>query len=420
MAFKNSTGKSTVTKYGEPYLYGSADVTTSTLNTSDAQYWLGYIYRSIGTDNIVNLAISKTGMLINSEVAGPKIIFKSSNQNINNYTLYDISEPTSYSFGEPIAINDKYFFMTVKNTTYSSQTNTVSMYIHNGTSGTRSAAVQSIYLTPPTIKTSSPNAGEIKDIAVYKDKLIIYHLSNNNNAYIYTTPLGVSTTPNENDNKEVENTNFVHYNFRSTKDKMCVGNDRIVVSNGYATGAAPYSFSIYDLELNLIKSVSLPTNLPGMSENGPINEDGGTKQISIGCGRIVISDPYWGKGAFQGGTGSTQGYVLVYDLNGNLMWYKKGSSNTQFGSSTVVTNGRVYISAMQESPSNLFYAGAIYEYDLDGNFIYKVKSNTNLDYFGEHMKSDGNILLMKKGQGVTYIRLDPKIHTAHDKIYNEV
>jgi hypothetical protein len=417
MAFKNSTGKSTVTKYGEPYLYGSADVTTSTLNTSDAQFWLGYIGLSL--DGVLqNLAISKTGILIN-ESGGPKIAFKDSNSNINNYTLNAISN--SYSFGVPTAINDKYFFMTVKNTTYSSLTNTVSMYIHNDTSGNRSALALTYNLTPPTIKTSSPNAGEIKDIAVYKDKLIIYHLSNNNNAYIYTTPLTVSTAPNENNNKEVENTSFVHQNFRNIQDKMCVGNDRIVVSNGYATGAATYSFSIYDLELNLIKSVSLPTNLPGMSENGPINEDtNATKQISIGCGRIVISDPAWGKGAYAGGTGDTQGYVLVYDLNGNLMWYKKGSSNTQFGSSTVVTNGRVYISAVQESPSNLFYAGAIYEYDLDGNFIHKIESNTNLDYFGQHMKSDGNILLMSKGNEVTYIRLDPKIHTAYDKIYNEV
>ena len=417
MAFKNSTGKSTVTKYGEPYLYGSADVTTSTLNTSDVQFWLQDNGLSLDENLILDLAISKTGILING-AEGPKIAFKDSNSNINNYTLNTISN--SYSFGSPTAINDKYFFMTVKNTTYSSLTNTVSMYTHNDTTGNRTALVLTYDLTPPTIKTSSPNAGEIIDIAVYKDKLIIYHLSNNNNAYIYTTPLTVSTSPNENNNKEVENTSFVYQNFRDVQDKMCVGNDRIVVSNGFAD--ATYSFSIYDLELNLIKSVSLPTNLPGMSENGPINDDTyATKKISIGCGRIVISDRNWGNPVFQGGTGATQGYVLVYDLNGNLMWYKSGSTNTQFGSSTVVTNGRVYVSAIQESPLNLFYAGAIYEYDLDGNFIYKLESSTNADNFGEFMESDGNILLISKGYNeVKLIKLEPKIHTAYDKIYNEV
>jgi len=410
MAFKNSTGKSTVTKYGEPYLYGSADVTTSNLNTSNVQYWLQNIGFSLN-GSLQSLAISKTGILIN-EIGGPKIAFKDSNSNINNYTLNTISNP--YSFGVPTAINDKYFFMTVKNTTYSSQTNTVSMYIHNDTTGNRSALIQSYNLTPPTIKTSSPNAGKIMDIAVYKNKLIIYHLSNNNNAYVYTTPLTVSTSPNENNNKEVENTRAVSSNFLL---KMAVGNNRIVVSNGIS--ANTYEFSIYDMELNLIKTVAVPTNLPGMSENGPIDDE--RSNISVGCGRIVISNHYWGKTVFQGGTGGTQGYVLVYDLNGNLIWHKSNfESNTMFGSSTVVTNGRVYVSAMQESPSNLFYAGAIYEYDLDGNFIHKIESSTSNVSFGEHMKSDGNILLMSKGNEVKMIQLETKINTAHDKIYNEV
>lgn len=286
------------------------------------------------------------------------------------------------------------------------------MYIHNDTTGNRSTLIQSYYLTPPTIKTSSPNNGVIKDIAVYKNKLIIYHLSNNNNAYIYTTPLTVSTSPNENNYKEVENTRAV------TSDlKMAVGNHRIVVSNGIS--ANTYEFSIYDMELNLIKTVAVPTNLPGMSENGPIDNEG--SNISVGCGRIVISDGNWGKTLYQGGTGATQGYVLVYDLNGNLLWHKSNfEGNARFGSSTVVTNGRVYISAYQESPSNLFYAGAIYEYDLDGNFIHKIESSTSNDEFGKHMKSDGNILLMSKGNEVKMIQLETKIHTAHDKIYNEV
>lgn len=411
MAFKISTyNKNHITKYGEPYLYSSGDVTTSILNTSDNQYYLQNLSLSGTVDDSNKIAISKTGILING-TGGPTIAFKDSDQNLNNYSLTSITH-SLYSFGNRVAINDKNFFITVKNTTYSNNNNTVAVYIHNNGDGTR-GVIENYNLTPPTIKTSSPYVGVIADVKVYKDKLIIYHVSNNFNMYIYTTPLTISTSINENNYNEVQNTNAGTFSdFKSVR--MEVANDRIVVTNCGSNG-----FSIYDMELNLIKLVTLPTNLPGMSINGGLDDE--ELKISVGCGRIIVSEPRWGKSASQGGNGATQGYVLVYDLDGNLMWYKSGGVNTTFGYSTIATNGRIYVSAPQDDGGlSLFYNGVIYEYDLDGNFIGKVVATSGGDNFGQAMRSDGNILLMSKQNEVKLIKLSPKIYTAYDKIYNEV
>ena len=220
---------------------------------------------------------------------------------------------------------------------------------------------------------------------------------------------------------------------------VAIGSGRIVITGGPSRGngtTGGIAFYIYDLNLNLLKSVEEPASLVGVN-SGFARSYG--KICSVGSGRIVIGAPLIGNVSVSG-TG--RGAAFIYDLEGNELKQIQafgGSvypptadipfSANFFGYSTAIDSGRIVIGAphtnrrRSSDGSNISTAGAVYVYDLDGNPLSRLSSTSvpvSGDYFGESVAIRSGKIVVGKYAGSSsysseiYLYDTPNAITAYD------
>jgi hypothetical protein len=178
-------------------------------------------------------------------------------------------------------------------------------------------------------------------------------------------------------------------------ETISIGCGRIVVYAGATNSFRGVNF-IYDVDGNLIKKIDTPSSID--SDYARFGDS-----ISVSQGRIVFS--------------SSRGKFFIYDLDGNLLKeitktdesnFGFGSAPTQFGSTVAVGSGRIVTRG----------DNYIIVFDLDGNYIGKVDVGAS---FSSISIRCGKIACgnWSSGNGVVYSFDTPRVYTPYDFIYNE-
>lgn len=432
MAFKNSTGKLLTTKYGEPYLFNSGDVTTSFLDTSS-----GY------TSSSTNVGYSLT-------IGHNRIIIGDRNHNSSSgiVTLYDpfkglsldISGASNYDkFGASLAASAGGFFVGAPGVDAADTDAGAVYYKRFLTSSISSGALatQDIY---PSAGGSGGNglARFGSSVAAGCGTLVVGAPGKNNSAgtvYIW------NRLWEKYDNNSWSSSLLKEISAPDATSldgfgrSVAVGCGKIVVSSPCDDGPVGDEGSIYIFDLfgNFLKKVVNPDSNDTVNYYGFSSSFGGNynsveeigQALAVGCGRIVVGASHIGR--------NFDGSAYILDLEGNLI--KKisapnaritgsgtgGASGDEFGFSVAVGNGRIIIGAPGGDGG-----GGVYEYDLDGNYI-----NSRTSTSGSSSKTGYSVAckqgiiaygipLGTYGGGMSFDKNKPRIYTSHDLIYNEV
>lgn len=130
---------------------------------------------------------------------------------------------------------------------------------------------------------------------------------------------------------------------------------------------------LYDPDLT--PGVAPPTDYVGYGDSS-----------EIGCGRIVVANPYWSdtdvnaNAWTDGNTGRHRGKVYVYDLNGQLINtieepLSNRADNNKFGTKVRIAYDRIFISApgyagsTANNNNDTTTQGDVYIYDLNGKWL---------------------------------------------------
>ena len=173
---------------------------------------------------------------------------------------------------------------------------------------------------------------------------------------------------------------------------IACGHGRIVA--GQRTGSSGnYSSSVYVFDLLGGNEIKLPKSNGGGSRYGAA--------VSIGCGRIVVSD-----------IDNNQAYV--HDLQGReikrLTPHDTLPSTALYGIAAV-GSGRIVVGAGHRSNTQTGTDGSVYVYDLHGTFLFKLSSPYgNGEGFGREVSvGDGRIVVGAPEHSGTYTN-DGKVY----------
>ena len=395
MTFKNSTGKLTTTKYGEPYLWGSGDVTTlpsneNKITVSDAADFSG-MRVAVGSSRIV---IGSPWDDDNGIRSGAAYIYNLDGTNEIKITASD-GAAEDY-FGNIIDVGNGRIVVGAP---------------WDDDNGTESGSAYIFDLDGTQLaKITASDAAALDyfggSVAVGNGRIVVGARGDDDNgtesgsAYIF----------------DLDGTQLAKITASDGAagdyfgESVAVGNGRIVVGaygdDGNGTGSA-YIFSLNGLELAKIKA----------SDGAGGDNFGGS--VAVGNGRIVV-----GASGDDRKTSGYAGSAYIFDLNGNELAKITPSEDTlndQFGVSVVVGNGRIVVGASQED-TGATNSGAVYIFDLDGNELAKIKASDGQfvsKAFGTSVDV-GNGKIVVGSNGASYIYDTPLVYTPHDLIYNEV
>jgi hypothetical protein len=210
-------------------------------------------------------------------------------------------------------------------------------------------------------------------IAIGQNKFVIGDNNDDIRVYDFDGTLLNSLAPNANDN---------YYQFTSSWGRYVGIDDNIIIFNSHQNGVSGGAIFATDLQLNAKWKIH------------ESSKDDFAKRVHIGEGRILVT-------SFENGsTYNDQGYVYIYDYNGNFIRRITFSHNNpyqsgqKFGMSLSIGNGRILVGAPAEYSSfnngdNIHTSGVgfCYLYDLDGNFIKRfnhyniIDGLTNASYY---------------------------------------
>ena len=390
MAFKNSTGKLTTTKYGEPYLWGSGDVTTLPSNENKITASDGTDGDNFGYSVAVGCSRIVVGAYRDNSDLGSAYIYNLDGTNEIKITASDGA--AGDNFGRNIAVGNGRIVVGVPEDDDDGQ-NSGSAYIFD-LDGTQLAKITASDAAGFSYFGQSVAVGNGRIVvgATAIDSAYIFDLNGNELAKI---------TPSDGDADG------------SFGRSVAVGNGRIVVGadrdevNGNAFAGSAYIFSLNGIELAKITA----------SDGDYVDHFG--ENVAVGNGRIVV-------GAY-GDDRKTSGYAgsaYIFDLNGNELAKITPSEDTlndQFGRPVDVSNGRIVVGASQED-TGATNSGAVYIFDLDGNELAKIKASDEQFVFKAFGASVavGNGKIVVGSKEASYIYDTPLVYTPHDLIYNEV
>jgi len=397
MAFKHSTNKLFTTKYGEPYLWGSGDVTTIPSNenkivASDGaesdQFGQSV---AVGNGRIVVGAYHDDDNGFNS---GSAYIFDLDGTQLAKITASDGTE-MDY-FGETVAIGNGRIVVGASGWASDSG----SAYIFN---------LDGNELAKITASDGANNDRFGYSVAIGNGRIVVGASQDNSfqgSAYIFDldgTQLAKITASDGSN---------------SFGSSVAVGNGRIVVGaagdndNGSDSGSA-YIFDLDGTELAKITA----------SDGAAFDYFGSS--VAVGNGRIVVG------AAGDDDNGSNSGSAYIFDLDGTELAKITASDGTAFdyygfGSSVAIGNGRIVVGAAGDNSQQ----GSAYIFDLDGTELAKITASDAdaTDRFGVSVAiGNGRIVVGVTGDddngfnsGSAYIYETPRVYTPYDLIYNEV
>jgi hypothetical protein len=423
MAFKNSTGKLLTTKYGEPYLFNSGDVTTSFLDSLNGYTNSTIAYKSatIGHNRII---IGDSNHNSNQGIVSVFNPFTGTSFNISGTSSSD-------KYGKSLAASAGGFFVGAPGRD-SVGTDAGAVYYNrflDSRNSTSALDTQAIYPSNPQ---NLERFGS--SVAAGCGALVVGSPGKNSSAgavYIWNR-----LWEKYDNNIWSSGVNEISAPDATSLDgfgkSVAVGCGKIVVSSPNDDGPVGDEGSIYIFDLfgNFLKKVVNPDSNDTVNYYGFSSSFGGNynsveeigQAVAVGCGRIVVgasqTDRYF------------DGSAYILDLEGNLI--KKisapnaritgsgtgGADGDQFGFSVAVGNGRIIIGAPGGD-------GGVYEYDLDGNYINSKTGIKSASKTGYSVACKQGIIAYVVpfgfyGGDMAYSKNKPRIYTSHDLIYNEV
>ena len=393
MAFKHSTNKLFTTKYGEPYLWGSGDVTTIPSNENK-------ITASDGADNDrfgESVAVGSGRIVVgaygdddNGSSSGSAYIFDLAGTQLAKITASDAA--ANDNFGISVAIgNGKIVVGATGND--DNGTSSGSAYIFD-LAGTQLAKI--------TASDGAANDQFGRSVAVGSGRIVMGadgDDSSKGSAYIFDldgTQLAKITASDGAAN------DYFGYS-------VAVGSGRIVVGadgdddNGSNSGSA----YIFDLDGTQLAKITASDAAAYVSFG---------RSVAIGNGRIVV-------GALENDSG--KGSAYIFDLDGTQLAKITETNRVNFnyfGNNVDVSNGRIVVTA--QNGGGAFGTGSAHIFDLDGNLLTKLipSDSSFLLSFGNSVAvGNGRIIISAgSGNGSAYIYETPRVYTPYDLIYNEV
>lgn len=387
MAFINSndTSKRYTTKYGEPYLYFSGDVTTLPSNKQSITASDGASSDRFG--QYVNISSGKIliSAPLDDDTAGAS----------GSAYIYDLDGSGEIKINASDPASNDYFAQ--KSDIGQGRIVVGAWGNDDGGSASGSAYIfdlKGTQLTKLTASDASSSDAFGYDCAIGSGRIVVgaygdnrtSPYTHNGSIYLYDlsgTYLRKIIAPNETPTPS------------SFGGVISIGCGRIVVGALTTNGSRGVVF-IYDVDGNLIKKIDTPSSIN--SNNAKFGDS-----ISVSQGRIVVS--------------SMSYKIFIYDLDGNLLKeitntdesnFGFGSSQETFGQVAAVGSGRIVTKA----------STYIIVFDLDGNYIGKVDVGDNFYFISIRCGkiACGN---WSSGNGLVYTFDTPKVYTPYNFIYNE-
>jgi len=404
MAFKISTyNKNHTTKYGEPYLWGSGDVTTipsneNKITASDgaSSDYFGYSV-AIGSGRIVIGAYEDDDNGTNS---GSAYIFDLDGTQLAKITASDGAGGDW--FGRSVAVGNGRIVVGAPRDD-DNGSNSGSAYIFD-LDGTQLAKI--------TASDGAINDNFGYSVAIGNGRIVVGAYQDDTwkgSAYIFDldgTQLAKITA------SDGAADDFFG-------ESVAIGSGRIVVAarldddNGTASGSA-YIFDLDGTQLAKITASDAADNVQFGNS------------VAIGSGRIVVG------ARLDDDNGSGSGSAYIFDLDGTQLakiTASDGAANDWFGYSVAIGNGRIVVGA-SEDDDNGTNSGSAYIFDLDGTQLAKITASDGAaeDIFGNSVAIGSGRIVIGAYQdddngtnsGSAYIYETPRVYTPYDLIYNEV
>jgi len=398
MAFKHSTDKLFTTKYGEPYLWGSGDVTTTTSNENKITASDGATSDSFGSSVAIGSGRIVVGAYGDDTSQGSAYIFDLDGTQLAKITASDGA--AGDQFGWSVAIGNGRIVVGAKGDDDNGNSSG-SAYIFN-LSGTQLAKITASDGAAFDFFGSSVAVGNGRIVVGTIDR----YYNNGTNGAIYIYDLNGTQLAKITASDGAANDAF--------GDRIAIGNGRIVVGalNDDDNGTSSGSAYIFDLD---------GTQLAKITASDGTDYDFFGSSVAVGNGRIVV-------GAIgDDDNGSASGSAYIFDLDGTQLakiTASDGATNLNFGHSVSIVNGRIVVGENNSISSS---QGSVYIFDLDGNQLEKITASDGViaDFFGFSVAiGNGRIVVGAKGvnssQGAAYIYNTPRVYTPYDLIYNEV
>ena len=404
MAFKHSTNKLFTTKYGEPYLWGSGDVTTIPSNENKITASDGAAGDRFGNSVAIGSGRIVVGNMFdddNGSASGSAYIFDLDGTELAKITASDGAADDQ--FGWSVAIGNGRIVVGA----YADDDNgslSGSAYIFD-LDGTQLAKI-----------TASDGAASDQfgySVAIGNGRIVVGAYKDNSNqgsAYIFDldgTQLAKITASDG-----AASDQFGH--------SVAIGNGRIVVGarqDVLNSGSRSGSAYIFDLDGTQLAKIT--------ASDGAAGDQFGSS-VAVGNGRIVV-------GAYADDDNATNsGSAYIFDLDGTQLAKiiaSDGAANDYFSISVAIGNGRIVVGVPFDD-DNGSASGSAYIFDLDGTQLAKITASDGAadDYFGQSVAvGNGRIVVGSYGDddngalsGSAYIYETPRVYTPYDLIYNEV
>jgi predicted amidohydrolase len=404
MAFKHSTNKVYTTKYGEPYLWGSGDVTTLPSNENKITASDGAADDFFGGSVAVGNGRIVVGTIYGDSSQGSAYIYNLSGTQLAKITPSDGAD--NDRFGYSVAVG-------------SGRIVVGSFFDDDNGDASGSAYIYDLDGTNETKITASDGAGGDQfghSVAVGNGRIVVgAHFddddgSKSGSAYIYDldgTQLAKITASDG-----AASDNFGR--------SVAVGCGRIVVGASGDADNGNFSGSAYIFDLD-------GTQLAKITPSDGAVSDYFGESVAVGNGRIVV-------GAYgDDDNGSSSGSAYIFDLDGTQLAKITASDNAvndEFGLQVAIGNGRIVVGAKNDG-DNGSESGSAYIFDLDGTQLAKITPSDGAasDFFGNSVAvGNGRIVVGASGDdndngfnsGSAYIYETPRVYTPYDLIYNEV
>jgi hypothetical protein len=406
MAFKHSTNKVYTTKYGEPYLWGSGDVTTIPSNETKIT-----ASDKASNDNFGKSVAVGSGRIVvgadrdddNGSNSGSAYIYNLDGTNQIKITASDGA--ATDLFGQSVAVgNGRIVVGAEGDDDNGSDSGSAYIFDLNGTQLAKITASDGAEYDRFGYSVAIGNGRIV--VGAYGDDLF------KGSAYIFDldgTQLAKITASDGVDSQTVA----FHYgdNFGRSVD---VGCGRIVVG---ASGDDFNKGSAYIFDLDGTQLAKITASNRGF-------EDFFGASVAIGNGRIVVGNPY------DDDNGSNSGSAYIFDLNGTQLakiTASDAAADDRFGITVDIDNGRIVVGAYGDENNK----GSAYIFDLDGNQLAKITASDGAagDVFGFSVAvGSGRIVVGAENDsdyfstrsGSAYIYETPRVYTPYDLIYNEV
>ena len=404
MAFKHSTNKLFTTKYGEPYLWGSGDVTTIPSNENKITASDGAAGDRFGNSVAIGSGRIVVGNMFdddNGSASGSAYIFDLDGTELAKITASDGAADDQ--FGWSVAIgNGRIVVGAYADDDNGSLSGSAYIFDLDGTQLAKITASDGAASDQFGYSVAIGNGHIV--VGAYKDN------SNQGSAYIFDldgTQLAKITASDG-----AASDQFGH--------SVAIGNGRIVVGarqDVLNSGSRSGSAYIFDLDGTQLAKIT--------ASDGAAGDQFGSS-VAVGNGRIVV-------GAYADDDNATNsGSAYIFDLDGTQLAKiiaSDGAANDYFSISVAIGNGRIVVGVPFDD-DNGSASGSAYIFDLDGTQLAKITASDGAadDYFGQSVAvGNGRIVVGSYGDddngalsGSAYIYETPRVYTPYDLIYNEV